>query len=234
MKIWQWGPSGSLGNFAYGIETPESVFIIDPIEVDEVRFKSDLLSLCESGKNIYLSNTHSHPDHIAHNDSLLDTFAVITYVDHQQFSDGEVVFQSEEDSVTVYKTPGHLVDHVIWVVESGEKQDLIMGDTLFHGGVGNCHSGSATELFHSIQKIKHICYDYSKLYFAHDYMVDNCGFIEHMKLGIPLEILEILRTRKDTEKYIVTSWKQEMLYNPFLQCEDATCFTKLRALRDQW
>ena len=147
MKIWQWGPMGYLKNFGYAIELGHRVYLIDPISMENSLFRDDIERFISQDKKIYLTNTHSHQDHCDNNQELLNHYPEILFLDHFKLQDQAILYRTSESYIQVYSMPGHITDHCIFIaMVNNESHSAILGDTIFHGGVGNCRSGDAPQL----------------------------------------------------------------------------------------
>jgi glyoxylase-like metal-dependent hydrolase (beta-lactamase superfamily II) len=232
IDLLQFGPSGVLGNFAYTLAWDDKLVIIDPISPDFEAFDQYIAEAVEHGDRVYLTNTHGHQDHVGHNDRLLELYPKIQYLDYREFREGELSLEGENTPISVVFTPGHYPDHISFCVSEQEQQAWILGDTLFHGGVGNCRSGSAKILYESVQNLKKLIDDDAYLFFSHNYAKTNLAFIQSLGVSVPEEITLLL---KDCEHdYITTRFRDELLYNPFLQCESEQEFVLMREKRDQF
>src|SRR5512145_1706894 len=95
----------------------------------------------------FVTNTHRHYDHTPGDDHLLKKTKA-GYLDCATLADNETILIDGEP-VVVYRTPGHSLDSVCFHAGG----DLITGDTLFNGTVGNCFTGDLKGFFHSIKHL---------------------------------------------------------------------------------
>ncbi len=226
MQLFQWGPAGCLGNFTYLLLGEQEAYIIDPI--DDSDFWQTIDKIAEKDLALFLTNTHSHRDHIEYNEKFLRHFPQATYLDHHNFLNGTLLSSTDNMSLQVWNLPGHTYDHVGFFVQ-GECNIAILGDTLFHGGVGNCRSGNVGQLYQTIQFLKKHLSNNTKLYFAHNYLEINLNFIQEYSLANISEVHKNIQ-----QHYWVSTWADELKYNPFLQDISRERFAELRALRDQF
>lgn len=233
IELKQFGPEGFLGNYSYTLHWDNKLLIIDPINVKNEAFAGYLKRAKESGFEFILTNTHGHPDHIGHNKDILQCYPDCLCWDYSLFKNGEQLFHNGEGGrCFIYRTPGHYPDHVSFKIENNTQEEWILGDTLFHGGVGNCKNGDPVTLYQTVQMLKELVEPQAKLYFSHNYAATNLAFIHSLRMDVPQQIANLL---KDCEHdYIVTTWQEELLYNPFLQCDKEGEFVSLRAQRDNF
>jgi hydroxyacylglutathione hydrolase len=163
--------SGYDSNFTYLIadEKTKDAIIIDP-SVDISKIKEEIKEF----KIKYIINTHSHEDHIAGNEGLINLTNAkviqhefspekhdISVKDNQEIKFGEITLKF------IY-TPGHIKDHICILVED----KLFTGDLLFVGtigGVGPRFKGSnLKEEYNSLQRISKLN-DNIEIYPGHDY-----------------------------------------------------------------
>jgi len=95
----------------------------------------------------YVTNTHRHYDHTPGDDHLLKKTKAI-FLDCTTLADNEEILIDGE-SVVVYRTPGHSTDSICF--HTGH--NLITGDTLFNGTIGNNFSGDLKGFFNSILRL---------------------------------------------------------------------------------
>ena len=232
-------PEGLLGNLSYLIENKEKkeAFVVDPSSGEKI------YSFLKE-KNILLLgiiNTHEHADHISGNFYLcsqiknLSVFSVV--------EDFFKYYVSGKDSITSISTPGHTANDRSILVNSGDIEvGLICGDTLFHGGVGNCRSGDSKTLYRSTQKILKLLNHKTPLFFGHDYMETNLRFVlrldPHNK-----KIEQLIKEKKENlKKVFPTNLEEEIQYNPFFRTSvlgkdsesEQERFIILRKMRDSW
>lgn len=90
-----------------------------------------------------------------------------------------------ELSICCLHTPGHTKEHVSYVVthvtpESTKIPFLFPGDTLFVGGCGRLFTGTAEQLYHSLQTLINLPAD-TLLFPAHEYTEANLKFAKALE-----------------------------------------------------
>lgn len=155
----------------------------------------------------YVTNTHRHYDHTPGDDHLLKKTKA-KYLDCAHFDDNEAIC-IEGDDVIVYRTPGHSTDSVCF--HSGH--NLITGDTLFNGTVGNNFSGNARGFFESIKRLMALP-DETRVFAGHDYVLDSLAFARHLEPHNP-DIDRFLQTCDPN--FLYSTMAEEKKINPYLR-----------------
>lgn len=234
-----------LRNFSYLLTDTESgsCWVIDPYDakpfVDLI--KKDALSL--QG----ILNTHQHFDHIRGNQELVEHFQapVLTPGGQERISLGE------GHALRVINSPGHTLDHQVFVWEQNRKDlALFAGDTLFNSGVGNCKNGGDPEiLFETVERLLAELSDDVRLYPGHDYGEKNLRFslsLEPENQDSRMQLKEILDGDADHRRPLTLG--EERRTNPFFRLDSEELkkhiddprsskrelFKTLRSLRDRW
>ncbi|MBU0991633.1 MAG: MBL fold metallo-hydrolase [Proteobacteria bacterium] len=196
----------SSDNLAYVIYGKESAAAVDGGAVD------DILSFVEkSGLTLkYVSNTHSHYDHIIGNKDLLKRSGA-RFLDNQTLRNNGF-FDVDGENVFVYHTPGHMDDCVIF--KAGDT--LITGDTLFIGTVGNCFSGDLKGFYESIKLISTFPPE-TTIYPGHDYVRESLVYAR----SIEPDNKDILRfLEKYDPSHVFSTLADEMKINFYLRFND--------------
>ncbi len=248
-----------LRNFTYLLEDEAiGVFCIDPYCHERV------LSYLENleGKLLAIINTHEHRDHIRGNDGLKEVTGCEVWA-HQNAKSkipdvdrylhfGEEIKLADQQVLYVMDTQGHTFCHLCLLLKKrGKPVAIFTGDTLFNGGVGNCHNGGDPEtLFETI------CYQFQDLpgevliYPGHDYLETNLQFTKKREPSNQVARKMLLEKKEDIEKsFLVTNMELEREINTFLRLENREImaglsqkgplskkqvFLKLRELRNKW
>ncbi len=117
----------------------------------------------------WVTNTHTHHDHVAGNRQMLDRTRA-KFVSCTALNDLEFI-EIDGERIRIFHTPGHTADS--FTFKAGN--NLITGDTLFNGTVGNCFSGDLAGFFTSI-KLLTAFPGKSLVYAGHDYFRDAMAF----------------------------------------------------------
>ncbi|MCO4754720.1 MAG: hypothetical protein KC478_09560, partial [Bacteriovoracaceae bacterium] len=232
----------SLRNFNYILysELNNKAIFIDPLDID----KTMPIALAKGIEPAYLLNTHGHGDHTKDNKKFLDT----TGASHLQLDDGDVFQISERESIKAIHTPGHTQDHFCFILMTdGKEHSLISGDTLFNAGVGNCKNGGNVDtLYKSVTEKIAPLPDHLLVYPGHDYLLNNLEFAQTIEPDNEkiTQMIEVRKSQKLDEEFMLTSMKVEKQINPFLRLDkiktkthhkdEKELFLELRSKRDQW
>ena len=166
-----------------------------------------------------VTNTHSHHDHISGNAELLKQTDALFH-DVSQFKETDVI-QIEEDQLKVYHTPGHTMDSYLFYTG----RELVTGDTLFNGTVGNCFSGDQTSFLKSIKFILPFPKE-TVIYSGHDYVDESM---------IYAKIIEPYNTKNQEQffshydkDHVKSTIKDELSANPYLRFNDKDMIENLQ------
>ncbi len=155
----------------------------------------------------WISNTHEHPDHTAGNRLLMrKTGAALL-----RFSDLQDRRSLTLDgmAVTVYRTPGHTLDSVCFHAGC----NLITGDTLFNGTVGNCFTGDLDAFYRSIRLLASFPPE-TRIYAGHDYVRFSMEFARRLEPQ-NRAIDEFLK--KYDPAHVFSTLEDEFRMNPYLR-----------------
>ncbi len=233
-----------LRNYSYLIlddKTGDS-WVIDPYEANPMISYIKKNGLVLRG----ILNTHQHHDHIRGNAPLMEAFK--TQV--TKLRSAEKITLNETFSLESLDTPGHTMDHQVFIWKEREKPlALFSGDTLFNSGVGNCRNGGdVNSLFTTTAELMKLP-ESTILYPGHDYRKRNLEFA----LSVEPEN-KIIKAKLDslsghpTEEMAPVTLGEEKKVNPFLRLKsdeirqtvskpdtnEKELFIQLRSLRDKW
>lgn len=134
--------TGCLAQGAYYIESKGEAAIIDPLRETDTYIE---MAKKRGAKIKYILETHFHADFVSgHVDLAKKTGAKIVYgpsanaeYDFHLAKDGEIL-ELGDYKIEVLHTPGHTLESTCFLLidETGKKQSLFTGDTLFIGDVG--------------------------------------------------------------------------------------------------
>ena len=187
-------------------------------------------------------NTHQHYDHIRGNSSLIESF------DCEVMKAQGKVRLGEKAIIYFIASPGHTMDHQVFLLSSDNKKHLFSGDTFFNAGVGNCKNGGDVEtLYLTTQKLLAMLDESTLLYPGHDYSKRNLEFalqFDPENKNIKNFLHEV--DYQDVEERGVRTMGEEKRVNPFFSLDrlkmdkrfseltEKEIFFYLRQQRDNW
>lgn len=202
-------------NLAYLIHGEKEAAAVDGGAVDEI-----LAFLKEQGlRLVFVLNTHSHYDHTSGNQELLKRSGAAFLENGDLRKKG--FFTVDGEKITVYHTPGHTDDCLVF--KTGD--NLITGDTLFTGTVGNCFSGNLQGFYQSIQMIRSFPPE-TIIYPGHDYVRESLIYARTIEPGNP-DIDRFLASYDPQN--VFSTLKEEMKINPYLRLNDPKIIRMLEA-----
>ena len=202
-------------NFAYIIHGKTQAMAIDGGAWEEILsfLKTNNLSL------EFVTNTHSHYDHTPGNDHLLKATRA-DFLNFATLPDNHKII-IEEETVLVYRTPGHTEDSVCFYTGNC----LITGDTLFNGTIGNCFSGNQKGFYQSIKRLMALPDD-TKIYAGHDYIHDSLAFARHLEPDN--KYIDSFLNSYD-HNYVYSTMADERQINPYLRFNEESIINLLKA-----
>ena len=220
-------------NYIWLIERGNDAVLVDPGD-----HKPAIKALQDRRLNLKaILVTHKHFDHTGGVSSLIKSYPTVDVYaplnnynfNYKQAKDGDLINLSNIDlSFTVIKTPGHTLDHVVYI----DQDHLFCGDTLFACGCGRIFEGTYKQMYESLTKISSLP-ENIKVYCAHEYTMDNIEFalIEDNANKALLQRKEKLKNLKVT---LPSTIKEELETNPFLRAKNELAFKKLRIKKDAY
>ena len=201
-------------NLSYLIYGVRDAVAIDGVASNEILkfIKNRKLNL------LFVTNTHSHPDHTSGNRILLKE-SNARFIGYEELvSCGAITI--EDQMIKVIITPGHTDDSLCFYFNN----ILLAGDTLFNGTVGNCFSGSLENFYHSIKKIKTLPQD-TLIYAGHDYIQDALHFAKKLEPDNEDSEIYLLNYNPDHPVSTLTS---EFKVNPYLRFNERSIVELLK------
>lgn len=232
-----------------------SAAVVDPFDQEQV---IDLVEKMDIQLTAILL-THEHGDHTRGSQALSQYYDIPIYGPgkipqvSKPVKEGDCITIGNQ-LVTTLETPGHTFLHVSYL---GKDQNntpfLVCGDTVFNAGVGNTRSGNTETLYLTIQRLIRDLAPDTKLYPAHDYILNNLKFAKSREPSNHMVENWIDQCSNQTpDTRMVTDWRNELSFNPFLRVDQPEIiaqlekdtghhcnsgmevFAGLRELRDQW
>lgn len=205
-------------NFSYLIFGEQHALAIDGGAVQEI-----LSFATRKGLTLtHVTHTHGHADHTSGTRELAATSGA-RYLDQHEFSDNTDL-RIEDQTVRVYRTPGHSLDSVVFHAE----HYLISGDTLFNGTVGNCFTGDLKGFYGSLMRLAALA-DNTVVYAGHDYVNASLDYAKTVEPHNP--DIEKFRRAYDP-RHVFSTLGDERRINPFLRFneESVILFLKKKGL----
>lgn len=233
-------------NYVWLIENTESheAVVVDPGVAQPV---IDFLQQ----KNLLLTHifiTHSHNDHIG---GVTDLLASTSQTNIQVSgpscpsipqvnnicTEGDIIELWPHTRVEVLHTPGHLPEHVCFVLldKPLEQHHIFTGDTLFSSGCGRIFDGSPEELKHSLDRLCSFP-DNTYLYGTHEYTVANIEFalsVEANNVALQKKYVDSITLRKENKPTLPTTVAIEKATNPFVRCNQAEIIETLTHTKNE-
>jgi hydroxyacylglutathione hydrolase len=204
------------GQHAAVVDPGDARPVIDFLEAQGIDLKAILL-------------THHHADHTSGARELSERYSTAVYGPHSSKIDCVTQPLSEGDTIDldpnglgrweVIETPGHTLDHIVYVSQAEDNPILFCGDTLFSAGCGKLFEGSAHQMQSSLEKIRALP-DNTLIYCAHEYTQDNLRFAtlaEPNNSAIHARISEVDALLHNHQPTVPSSLALEKATNPFLR-----------------
>lgn len=215
-------------NYIWVLEhnSSSNIYILDPGEAGPVLnyLKQNRLQLAA------ILLTHRHWDHVSGIEELVEQHKCPVYgpaIDQHPtvnypMSEGDSILLWDEVPAKVMETPGHLPDHISWLLETPRARHLFCADTLFSVGCGRVFGGAHAQLHQSLQRICALPED-TLLYPAHEYTLKNLQFaleVEPNNKQLVEEKQRVSEVIKAGRATLPTTVARELKLNPFLRCHE--------------
>lgn len=210
-------------NYIWMLHDHQHVVVVDPGDVAPVLAYLNLHKL----KLAAILCTHHHNDHVGGVCKLVELYNVPVYgpqledipcVSHM-LGDGDVIeIQELKIKLSVIDIPGHTLGHIAYLGTGY----VFCGDTLFGCGCGRLFEGTATQLFHSLQRLANLP-DETKVYCGHEYTEANIRFAqvcEPDNARLKQRQADVQALRAAGRPTLPSTIALEKATNPFLRCAE--------------
>lgn len=181
--------------------------------------------------------THHHRDHSGGITTLLTHYPHIPVysseidkvpgVTHYIIEGQEIFFPNLNAPINILDIPGHTHGHVAFIY----KNALFSGDTLFSVGSGKIFEGTATQMYHSLNKLKQLPKN-TLIYCGHEYTLANIAFaqiVEPNNQALEQRKKQVQNLRKQNLPTLPVTLDTELQTNPFLRCETPSVIASVQA-----
>lgn len=171
--------------------------------------------------------THHHGDHSGGIRLLLEhypdvrvyssTIDKVPGVTHCVQEGESIVFAHLSHPIHVLEIPGHTLGHIAFVYGDA----VFSGDTLFSVGAGKIFEGTASQMYHSLHKLKCLPKE-TLVYCGHEYTLANIAFAQQVDPHNPLleqRKKEVQALRAHHLPSVPVMLETELQTNPFLRCD---------------
>lgn len=202
----------------------QNVLIVDPGDAKPVFDAIEQYQL----KPTALLITHGCHDHIDGITSIIEQYQIpvygsaieaIPHLSHPVTENNQLHINNDFPAINILELPGHTKEHIAFLIDD----NVFCGDTLFGAGCGRLHTGTAKQLYNSLQKIAQRP-DETKIYCAHEYTQDNLRFaavVEPDNVAIKQRIKDTQQLRQKEMPSLPSNLALERATNPFLRCDQA-------------
>ena len=162
-------------------------------------------------------------------------------VSHRVREGDLITIPTTQHQFRVIEVPGHTRGHVAYVAERSDNPDLqqpvlFCGDTLFAAGCGRLFEGTAEQMFSSLRKLAALPPE-TKVYCTHEYTLANLRFAISAFPGHPAirdRFHQVQAQRTKGQITLPSAIDIELRTNPFLLCQTAEEFRRLRQQKDEF
>lgn len=186
---------------------------------------------------VAILNTHHHWDHVGGNEELKSQFPDIKIYAHASDKGriaGQTEFLEHGDRLQIGNLEGSIVHnpgHTSGAISYAFGDALFTGDTLFGGGCGRVFEGTPSQMYHSLNQVIGSFADETKIYFGHEYTVNNLRFamsVETDNPDIRQRAQRAVGQRGTGKATSPSTLGEERLTNPFLRCDHINVIESLR------
>lgn len=208
-------------NYIWMLHNRQHAAVVDPGDAEPVL-------ACLEERKLELAAilcTHHHGDHVSGVRKLAQVYNApvhgpqrenIPCVSHAVGEGDTVEIPELGTRLDVLGIPGHTLGHVAYLGDG----NLFCGDTLFGCGCGRLFEGTASQLFHSLQRLANLPGE-TKVYCAHEYTEANIRFALACEPGNA----ELVQRHADSsalraagQPTLPSTIALEKATNPFLRC----------------
>ncbi|EPJ43512.1 MAG: metallo-beta-lactamase superfamily protein [Osedax symbiont Rs2] len=213
-------------NYIWMIHSSDNqVAVVDPGAAQPV-----IDALQERGKTLAaILITHHHDDHTGGVDQLIEKYQVPVYGPqnckysgiNRPLKDGDNI-ELFNRRLSIKTVPGHTLDHICYLNETGSAAQLFCGDSLFLAGCGRVFEGSMLQMLQAMHYFKQLQAD-TLIYCTHEYSLANLAFaqtVEPDNLYIQQQIEHCSNLRIEGKATLPSNIASELLINPFLRCDN--------------
>ncbi len=211
-------------NYIWLIKKDALALVVDPGEAEPV-----LARLTALGLQLHaILLTHHHHDHVDGVPALLAAFPACRLhgPDDAALAQALPALERLRDGqrlglpalgleFEILHLPGHTRSHIAYLGQGA----LFCGDVLFSGGCGRLLEGTASQMFHSLQRLKQLPAG-TKVYCAHEYTQSNLAFclqVEPDNPALLARLRQVARLRQQGVPTLPSSLGDELSYNVFLR-----------------
>ncbi|MDT9658638.1 hydroxyacylglutathione hydrolase [Vibrio vulnificus] len=233
-----------IDNYIWILFDKSKAIVIDPGESEKIINFLDKNNLTLE----FIFLTHGHCDHTKGVFSLKEKFpnASLFVPIGLELGLGESIIKEGDElnllnsTFNVLELPGHTDNHIGIMY----KDNLFCGDVLFSAGCGRVES-NYKDMYLSLKKIKSMD-DKTKIYFSHEYTLDNLKFAHYIdpKNKNIINYIEVFKEKPDTVSAPTTLLLEKEI-NPFLRLSENIdiknkinnefdAFVYLRKLKDKF
>lgn len=212
-------------NYIYVLEDGGKVALVDPGSYEIAKGFLDQRGL----KPDQIWVTHHDIDHVEGVSALKQDYGATVYGPGKTAAELGFVdvalaqgdsFNFAGHKIEVLDTPGHTLDHIIFVASSGKA--LFCGDLLFVLGCGRVREGTMVQMWQSLQKLLDLDDDL-RVYCGHEYTQGNIQFVLSLIKDDPALddfCTQLMAKKKAGQPTVPTLLGQEKRFNPFLRAHD--------------